>query len=408
MKPNKSNKLSLIPPDILLFLFATCLWGFSTAVNDAVFNNFLNDSFKMSDFKRSFLEVPRELPGLSVVFVSALFFFLCSRRLASMAMFLAAVGSLLLALTPPVYTTMLFWLFILSMGQHIILPLSSSIGMELAKDGQTGKRLGQFNSAKNFAAILGSTLIFLGFHYLNFSFSLSFIIAACGFLGASILLFKMKPQKSQSASSKLKLYKEYNLFYLLSILYGARKQIFLTFAPWVLVTVFKKPTTTVATLLTIGGVSGIFFQPFLGWCIDKFGEKIVLAGEAIVLIFVCVGYGLSQKLFSNDVAFMVAAICFIVDGLLMSVSMARATYLKKIARHPSHITQTLQMALSIDHVFSISGALICGLIWKRFGYQYVFLFAAVIALINLFSSLRVKTVPAEKMIQKDVAATQPV
>lgn len=408
MKTARLFNLKQIPADIVLFLCASCLWGFSTSVGDAIFNNFLNESFSMSNLERSFLEVPRELPGLIVVFVSALFFFLSSRRLAALAMFFCAAGSALLATATPSYMIMIFWLFILSMGQHIMFPLSSSIGMELAKSGKTGRRLGQFSSAKNFAAILGSALVFVGFHYFHFSFSLSFIIASIGFLGASILIFRMSPQPTQGSSSNLKLYKKYNLYYLLSILYGARKQIFLTFAPWVLVTVFNKPTTTVATLLTIGGAIGIFFQPFLGWCIDKLGERLVLAGEAVVLIVICVGYGLAQKLFSNDIAFIVAAACFIIDGLLMSVGMARATYLKKIAIDPSHVTPTLQMAVSLDHVFSISAAIICGIIWKFLGYQFVFLFAALIALINFFSALRVRTDTMEKNAVPTAATPQKV
>lgn len=86
MKTGISFRLKSIHPDILLFLGACCFWGFSTSVGDAIFNNFLNESFQMSNLKRSLLEVPRELPGLSVVFISALFFFLCSRRLAALAM----------------------------------------------------------------------------------------------------------------------------------------------------------------------------------------------------------------------------------------------------------------------------------------------------------------------------------
>jgi predicted MFS family arabinose efflux permease len=407
MKTGISFRLKSIPADILLFLGACCFWGFSTSVGDAIFNNFLNESFQMSNFKRSFLEVPRELPGLSVAFISALFFFLCSRRLAALAMFFCAIGTVLLALTPPVYLTMVIWLFLLSMGQHIMLPLSSSIGMELARSGHTGKRLGQFNSARNFAAISGSALVFLGFRYFHFTFSSSFIIASMGFLIASVLLLKMEKQPSQSTFPKLKIYKEYNLYYLLSILYGARKQIFLTFAPWVLVTIFKKPTTTVATLMTIGGAIGIFFQPFIGWCIDKFGEKLVLASEAVILIIICIGYGTAKNLFSYEVAFFITAVCFIIDGLLMSVGMARATWLKKIALHPSHVTPTLQMAVSLDHIFSISGAVFSGMIWKIWGYQYVFLFAALIAVINFFSALRIRTDIRKGTVSVESSQLQP-
>lgn len=374
-----------------LFLIASCLWGFAASTGDAIFNNYLDETFTISDFQRSIIEVPRETPGLIVVFVAALFSFLCSRRLAALAMLFCGAGTLLLASFTPGFGVMLAWLFILSVGQHLLIPTTSAIGMELAKEGETGKRLGQINGAKNFATILGSFAVFLGFKYLHFSFSTSFLLATAGYLLAAFFLFRMTPVQKQPASLHLRFYKEYNLYYWLCILFGARKQIFLTFAPWVLVTEFKLPTTMLATLLTIGGVIGIGFQPLIGRCIDKIGEKAILASEAFVLIFVCMGYGLSKSLFSKEVAVFVVCTCYMMDQLLMSVGMARATYLKKIAIDKSHITPTLTMATSIDHVFSISGAVICGFLWKAYGYQVVFFVAAFIALINLFSALRIKT-----------------
>ena len=192
----------------------------------------------------------------------------------------------------------------------------------------------------------------------------------------------------------LKLHKEYALYYWLSILYGTRKQIFLTFAPWVLVTVFHQPTAMLATLLTLAGIAGIVFQPLLGKAIDTLGEKTVLTLEALCLIFVCLGYGFSRSLFHEQTAFIVASICFIADQLLMSVNMARSTYLKKIVRHPDHLTPTLTMSVSIDHIFSISIALIGGLVWSL-GYQTVFLLGAGIAVVNLVTA-RFIQIPASK------------
>jgi len=391
LSAQQNSGITVYKNQLFLFILAMCFWGFATATGDAIFNNYLNDSFRMSDLKRSLLEIPRELPGLSVAFISALFFFLCSRRLAAVAMLMGATGTLFFALTKPTYSVMLVWLFIFSMGQHLMLPLSSAIGMELAKENEAGKRLGQLNSAKNFAAIAGSTVVFLGFRYLHFKFSTAFLIATGGYICASVLLFRMRPVQKTDAKAKLMIYKEYKQYYWLTILYGARKQIFLTFAPWVLVTVFNQPTAIIATLLTIGGVIGIFFQPLLGMAIDKFGEKSILAAEALILIVVCFGYGFAKEFLGPRSAFIVTAACFMIDQMLMSVSMARATWLKKIVWDPSHITPTLQMAVSLDHVFSIFAAVLGGLIWKRFGYEYVFLFAAGIAVVNLFSALRIST-----------------
>ena len=339
------------------------------------------------------IEIPREIPGLIVIFVTVLFSFLCTRRLAAVAMFFAALGTLLLAVATTNFQIMLVWLFIMSVGQHILIPTSSAIGMQLAREGETGKRLGQFNGARNFAAIIGSLSIFIGFKFFHFNFSVAFLLSTFSYLGASFFLLKMKPVEKQKASLKLKLYKEYRLYYWLTILFGARKQIFLTFAPWVLVTVFNQPTTMIATLLTIGGVIGIGFQPLIGRCIDKIGERFILASEAFVLIFVCLGYGFAKQLFSEKTAFLIAATCYILDLLLMSVGMALATYLKKIAISPSHIPSTLAMATSIDHVFSIGAAILCGVLWKFFGYQSVFFLAGTIALVNFFSALKIK-IPA--------------
>jgi predicted MFS family arabinose efflux permease len=151
------------------------------------------------------------------------------------------------------------------------------------------------------------------------------------------------------------------------------------------VTIFKQPTQTIATLLTIGGVIGILFQPLLGWTIDKRGERFVLSAEAVILVVVCIGYGFAKFMFSAGVAFYVVCLCFLVDQMIFSVSMARATYLKKISKQPDHIQPALTAAVTIDHVFSISSALVGGVIWNTFGFQYVFLFGAVIAAINFFT-----------------------
>jgi predicted MFS family arabinose efflux permease len=204
----------------------------------------------------------------------------------------------------------------------------------------------------------------------------------------------MKKNKPVPLTSRFTFRKEYKLYYILTILYGTRKQIFLTFAPWILVTVFLQPTQAIATLLTIGGVIGIVFKPLLGRAIDQYGERTIIAGEAVALIVVCLGYGFSRKLFPVTVALIIASACYVVDQLLMSVSMARATYLKKIARDPQEVTSTLTAATSIDHVFSISIALLGGIIWKTVGYEYIFLLGAVIALINLFFALRIQTQPS--------------
>jgi predicted MFS family arabinose efflux permease len=200
----------------------------------------------------------------------------------------------------------------------------------------------------------------------------------------------MTPEKVVERRTYLRLHKEYRLFYLLNVLSGARKQLFITFAPWVLVQVFQQPTQIMATLFTLGGVIGILFQPLLGWAVDALGERFVLSAEAAILVLVCAGYGLAKFLLPPQAAFLLVCVCFLIDQMIFSVSMARATYMKKIAKQPDHIQPALTAAVTIDHVFSISAALVGGLIWNAFGFQYVFLMGAALAVVNFFTALQVR------------------
>ncbi|MCX5849137.1 MAG: MFS transporter, partial [Deltaproteobacteria bacterium] len=182
------------------------------------------------------MELPRELPGLLVIFVSAVLFFLCSRRQAALANILCAIGILFIGFYSPNFSVMLIWLFIFSIGQHLFLPLNQSIGMELATEGQKGKRLGQFSAVANVAMIIGSFAIFIGFKFFNLDFKMSYVAAFVGFITVAVLISMMKKDEPVPVRMKFQLRREYKLFYWLNILYGTRKQIFLTFAPWVLVT----------------------------------------------------------------------------------------------------------------------------------------------------------------------------
>jgi MFS family permease len=386
-----TNKIKAIPKDFLVFLWAIAFFSFSQGIFDSVFNNFLSETFKLTNFQRGIIEIPRELPGFLVIFVSALFFFLCSRRLAALAVFILACGTLGLGLFSFHFSSMLVFLFIFSVGQHLFLPLNSSIGMQLAKEGKTGKRLGQLTGMGNMFAIFGSFFVFVIFRFFHVGFRSVFIIGCIGFFIAVFFISLMSPDKPTKAKARFVLRKEYRLFYWLNILYGTRKQIFLTFAPWVLVKVFSQKTQTVALLLTIAGIIGIFFKPALGRAIDRFGEKSILAGEALLLIVVCLGYGFSKFIFPERIALPVLFACYIADNLMMSVGMARATYLKKIAVKEEDISQTLTMGVTIDHIFSISIAALSAVLWQFFGFQYVFLLGGVIALVNFFSVLKIRT-----------------
>ena len=389
-RPTLLTRIAHLPRELALFFVASFAVGMAGSLVDSTLNNFLNDTFSLTGFQRSFLEFPRELPGLITLFVSAALMFLGTRRLGGVTQLIAAAGIFLIGFASKSYNSMVIFLFVYSLGIHLFMPVASTVGMELATAGKTGKRLGQLNAVRNLAVIAGSFLVYLGFKYFHLTYKHSFIIAALVFVVAAVMMFLMKQEKTARPKAFLKLRKEYSLFYVLAILYGSRKQIFITFAPWVIVTIYNKPTQTLATLITLGGILGIIIQPLLGRAIDRFGERTILMTEALMLIVVCLGYGFSRSVLPENVAFIITCVCYLVDQVLVSVSMARSTYMQKIALKPEDIQPALSASTSLDHFFSISIALIGGVIWNRFGFQYVFLLGMVIAVINFFTARRIR------------------
>ncbi len=372
--------------DRQLYFIAILAMGLAGAMVDSSFNNFLKANWDIGGLARSSLELPRELPGFLNVFVAASLAFLPGRRIGAVAFALQAAGIALLALFSSSFSVMTIWLFMYSLGQHVFLPLQQSIGMELASEGGEGALLGRANATRNLAQVAGGGFVFVAFGVFHVSFQGNFLIVALVLLAGAAALALMSTPKRDHKTSGLILKRKYGLFYLLSVLFGTRKQLFITFAPWVIVSVYGKPTSVMAVLYLLGGLAGVFFQPLLGRMVDKRGSRFMLGLEALLLVPVCLFYGFARFVFSDQVAFIIISGAYIMDSVLLSFGMARSIYLKKIADTPADIAPTLAMGISIDHVFSISVALISGIIWDRAGYQWVFMAGAGIAVLNFVAT----------------------
>jgi MFS family permease len=380
--------------DYFLFLISGAFLGIAQSVDGSTLTNYLKEHIGMLILQRSALEFPRELPGLLVVLViGALSFLGGDVRISVAANLLAAIGMFSLGIIPPKYSFVILIMFIYSMGQHIFMPLSGSIGMSFAPPGEMGRVLGRLSSVGNIAIVISSAALWALYRFVHISFRTAFTIGAAAFVIAAILLSLIKPTQTVHVKKRYIFRKEYSLYYWLCMLYGARKQIFITFGPWVLVEVFKQKVATMTLLFFIVAVIGIFVKPWVGHLIDKVGERIVLSTEAFLFFLTCLGYAFAENLFPPVVAVFVIYVCYIVDITLDSVYMARATYMKKIALTPEDVSPSLSLGISIDHVVTIFLPILGGLVWSRSGaggYKYVFLGGAVVAFLNFISSRRIK------------------
>jgi predicted MFS family arabinose efflux permease len=237
---------------------------------------------------------------------------------------------------------------------------------------------------------------------LKLHYNAVFRVAAFFALLAAGCLFTIKALKRPKTNRpKLRLVfrKKYSLFYWLSVLFGARKQVFITFAPWVLIKINGQKEGAFVILLFIASVIGIFFKPWLGRMIDKIGERRILTGEALSLIVVCLGYGFAGHLGLGKQAVYLVYLCYVLDQILFAVSMARTTYLHKLLVCEEDFTPTLSLGVSIDHVVAMTVPTLGGLLWEKFGYEAIFVVAALIAAINFWTAGRVKTSPNQPQME---------
>jgi MFS family permease len=358
---------------------------------DTTFNNFLSDSFDITARGRGFLEFPRELPGFLTALFAGLLFFTAETNIAGIAALCLGAGMIGLAIWGGGWWTMIALMFLWSTGSHLIMPVRSSISMDLAHEGKKGRRLGQIQGVCIAASIVGYALVWVVMDLTPKNYRLVYLIGGVVAVGAAAVFFLMRMPGAHLSRPKFVFRREYWLYYLLAFFFGARKQIFITFGPWVLITFFHQEPSDFAILFIAGAVLGVLFQPALGRAIDRFGERKVLMSDSVLILSICMGYGFADHLHDQRLALWLLYACFVMDQLLFGVNMARDTYMSKIALKPEHVAPSLSLGITINHAVSMSVPALGGLVWIYYGHSWVFIGAGCVAVLMVVFTSMVRT-----------------
>lgn len=382
-------------PNLLYFVGGMALMGVAGSMFETTFNNFLSDKFALGADARGFLEFPRELPGFLTALFAGLLFFMAETHIAAISALCVGLGMIGIAIWGGSWWVMIALMTIWSTGAHLIMPVRSSVSMELAREGQKGRRLGQIQGATIAASVVGCALVWLIMDLTPKNYTLVYVIGGIVGCGAAVMFFMMRMPNAHLSRPKFVWRWEYRLYYMLAFLFGARKQIFITFGPWVLVKIFHQEAVIFAKLWIAAAILGVLFQPALGRAIDRFGERKVLMADSILIFAICLGYGFAHRMGSEQVAIWMLYGCMVADQLLFGVNMARDTYLSKIALKPEHVAPSLSLGVSINHAVSMSIPALGGVIWMKYGHEWVFVGAAAIAVLMMCFSSQV-VIPERK------------
>ena len=179
---------------------------------------------------------------------------------------------------------------------------------------------------------------------------------------------------------------------MLEVFYGARKQVFFTFGPYMLVLFYGANAMTISALFAVSSICGFFASPFVGKIIDRLGYKTVMVADTLILVVVCFFYGFAHHIFSMNVAFIVCCMNYILDSIISLASMASNVYVQDISASPDEVRATISTGVSVNHLITIFIALFGGWIWKTLGIETLFVLSAILGLCNSAYAATIKTV----------------
>jgi MFS family permease len=381
------------------FLSVLVLYGVSYGLYRGIQDNYLAEIVHISAFERGIVEFFREIPGLLVIFILAALYRFSEGRIFKIGICIMAAGvaGLLLSGTGKIIVVANMVLF--SFGEHIIMPVRSTISLDLAKRNQGGASLGITSAISNVGNIAGFvvvTVLFFVFSRLGFGrtdllrFKSVFVLSGILMIGAAITVLALKESPVRTGRRRFYFARKFFKFYMLEVFYGARKQIFITFAPYVLILQYGADTSIISMLLAVCAVFGFVLSPLMGRLIDRLGYKVIMVADTLILIVVCLLYGFAHRIFPARIAFIVVCVNYVLDSIVSLGSMASNVYVQDIASGPEEITATLSTGVSVNHVISIVIALMGGWLWKIAGIEVLFTMSAILGVINSLYAATIK------------------
>jgi MFS family permease len=395
----KNKSIYVDSTRVYRFLAVMLLFGLAHGLYRGVQDNYLAEIVGINEFERGIVEFFRELPGLLLIFILATMYRFSETKVFKIGIAITLTGTLGLLLFGTGKFIVVLFMVLYSLGEHIILPLRSTISMHLAKTGKSGASIGLTQAITHGGNIIGFlivTILFIVYPKLNLSqnsiesFKIIFFLSTILLVGATLVALAMKDKGEPVRRNRLYLNRKFNKYYGLEIFYGARKQIFLTFAPYVLILHYGANTSLISFLLAICAVFGMLLSPVIGRLIDKLGYKLVMVTDTLLLIIVCFFYGFSHRLFPVEIAFIVVCINFVLDSIISMASMAASVYVKDIASDEHEIAATLTTGISVNHLFSVIIALMGGYIWQQTGIEMLFTLSALLGLANTLFALSIR------------------
>ncbi|TKF74449.1 MFS transporter [Vibrio sp. F13] len=373
------------PQNFLLLISIVVPIAFSSWM--ALLNNFVIEKANFDGADIGLLQSVREIPGFlafTVVFVLA---FIREQRFMLISLAMLTVGTAITGLFPSL-TGLLLTTILMSTGFHYFETLKQSLSLQWLSKEEAPEMLGKMISVGALASLITYGSIWVMLEQLKLDFAWVYgITGGIGFILVLVMTFGFPEfQTKTPQNKKLVLRKRYWLYYALTFMSGARRQIFTVFAGFLMVEKFGYSAADVTLLFLVNYLFNFLFAKRIGRFIGVVGERKALIFEYVGLIGVFVGYGLVQNAEW-------AAALYVVDHLFFALALAIKTYFQKIA-DPADMASTAGVSFTINHIAAVVIPVVFGVIWLS-SPATVFYIGAVMAVVSLALSLNIPKKPEE-------------
>jgi hypothetical protein len=371
-------------PEVLLFIMAAAM-PLSFGTWQALLNNFTIERAAFTGVEIGMLQSLREIPGFLSFAVVYVLLFMREQTLALGALLLLGIGTAATGYFPTavgLYATTV----LMSTGFHYYETVNQSLQLQWFDKATAAHNMGRMVAIGSFASLLAFGLVWLMLDIFDVTMETVYLVsggATIAIAGFCWVVFPYFPQKVEQ-HKKIILRKRYWLFYALQFLSGARRQIFVVFAGFLMVEKFGFDAAAISIMFLVNGALNMICAPQIGKLIGRWGERRSLTVEYIGLVVVFLGYAFVQHPW-------IAVVLYILDHLFFSMAIAMKTYFQKIA-DPKDMAPTAGVSFTINHIAAVVLPALYGVVWI-ISPAAVFITGAALASVSLLLSRFIPLAP---------------
>jgi len=344
-------------------------------------NNFAVDEVGISGLQMGVIQSIREIPGFLALLVVYLLYLFKEHKFAAYNIILLGVSVFATGFFPS-YNGLILTTLVMSIGFHYFETVNQSLTLQYFNKTQAPIVIGKIKSIGALTNILVGATIWSISKYM----SLSWQFAAFGLIVVLLGLFALTKKPTDKnlpvQQKKMILKKKYWLFYVLNFLSGARRQVFVVFAVFMLVDKYHFGVEGIAILFIINNIATYFISPLVAKAINRFGERTILSIEYLSLIIIFLSYAYIENP-------LIIAGLYIADHIFFSASMAINTFFQKTAE-TQDIAPSMAVGFTINHISAVVIPVIGGALWML-NWRIPFIAGAFIAIFSLIFAQFVKT-----------------